>query len=226
MDYRYFYITWSLLFFLIWLFLFLRRKDLHTEMFFISTIFGLGGALSQKVFIQDWWKPETITGTHVGIEDFVIGFSIAGIAAVLYEEIYRLHFRDNSRTKDSRHGRLFLFSFVIVFLSLFYVLKLSSFYSAIFAYIAGISYISFYRKDLIWDSIASGVSMLVIGSVVYWGLFLIYPDYIQKFWYLKSNWYSTLFAGVPIAEYIWFFLTGAFIGPLYEFVRGKKLFHY
>ena len=85
----YFYFIWSLIFLAVWLVLFLKRKDLRTEMLLISTWFGSAGLVSEATNIQDWWQPITITRTPVGLEDFIIGFAIGGVAAVIYEEIYK-----------------------------------------------------------------------------------------------------------------------------------------
>ncbi|MEI7513495.1 MAG: lycopene cyclase domain-containing protein [bacterium] len=228
MDHRFFYIIWASIFFLIWLALFIHRKNIRGEMLFMSILFGFGGIISQLTHLKDWWKPLTLTKTPIGIEDFIIGFSIGGIASVIYAELYHKKIklkRIDSKKKDLKYyflGDLFLVSFAMVFLAIFYGLNLNSFYSAVIAYFAGIITIYWFRKDLVLDSFASGIMLLILGSTVYYFLFLLYPDYIQKFWYLHQNWYSNLVLGIPIGEYIWFFLTGAFIGPLYEFVRFKR----
>jgi hypothetical protein len=81
----------------------------------------------------------------------------------------------------------------------------------------------FLRKDLLKDSLVSGTLLLIIGIGIYLVLFLIYPSYIHQFWYLKDVWYANLLFGIPIGEYIWYFLTGAYIGPMYEFLRKRYL---
>ncbi len=80
----------------------------------------------------------------------------------------------------------------------------------------------FKRRDLLINSLVSGTLLLVLGIGIYLLLFLLYPDYIARFWFLPDVWFAKLFLGIPIAEYIWYFLTGAFIGPLYEFVEGLR----
>lgn len=37
---------------------------------------------------KDWWLPHNITGTKVGIEDFIMGFTAGGIMTVAYEVIF------------------------------------------------------------------------------------------------------------------------------------------
>jgi hypothetical protein len=223
MDFKFFYLTWSLIFLVIWIILYALRKDLRREMLFISGFFGIGGILSELTNIQDWWRPLTITGTPIGIEDFIIGFAIGGIASVIYAECYYKRYRPGSRQTPRRNmfGHLYLLSFAVCFLTLFYVVKLSSFYSTFIAYLIGIIFIILKRKDLLRDSIISGILMLILALIIYAILSAIYPGYIQTFWYLNGNWYTQLIFGIPISEYFWFFLTGSFIGPLYEFVKNK-----
>lgn len=223
-DYNYFYLTWALIFLTIWAFLFWRRKDVRREMLFVSIVFGFGGLVSEKTNIQDWWQPITITGTPIGPEDFIIGFAIGGVAAVIYEEIYKKRLKKvrvkNSSSFDS--GFFFLL-FPSLYLAFFFLFNLGSFYSVLLTFIICTGWMLFLRKDLITDSIISGLLMLFIGIGIYLFLFLIYPNYIQEFWYLKPHWYASLLWGIPIAEYIWYFLAGAYIGPLYEFLKRLRV---
>ena len=223
-DYNYFYLTWALIFLSIWAVLFFKRKDVRREMLLISLWFGFGGLVSEYTNIQDWWQPITVTGTPVGLEDFLIGFAIGGVAAVIYEEIYKKKLK-KVKTKISPWfdpGFAFLL-LPALYLLFFFVFKWGSFYSVVPTYLIGLGYMLFLRKDLIKDSLISGFLMLCVGIGIYFFLFLIYPNYIQEFWYLKDNWYSSLLWGIPIAEYIWYFLTGAYIGPMYEFLKRMRV---
>lgn len=222
--YQYTYLIWSGIFFLIWIGLYSWRKDVRKEMFIISILFGFAGILSELVYVKDWWRPLTITGTLIGIEDFLIGFFIGGITAVIYEEIYKkkIHIRKKSKFVNSNFKHLIIL-FVILFFGSFYVLKISSFYSSVIAFAVSILFILVKRRDLIIDSMTSGLLILILGSLVYFLMQVIQPGFIEGFWYLHNTWYAKLFLGIPIAEYIWFFLAGAFIGPLYEYWKEGKL---
>jgi len=87
-SYQYTYLFWTAIFLIIWGTFFIKRKDLRKEMLVISFLFGLGGLISELTHIQDWWQPLTITNTSIGIEDFLIGFAIGGIASVIYNFIF------------------------------------------------------------------------------------------------------------------------------------------
>jgi hypothetical protein len=49
-------------------------------MLILSVFFGLGGPISELAYIPDWWAPITFTGHIIGLEDFIFGFALAGIA--------------------------------------------------------------------------------------------------------------------------------------------------
>src|SRR3989344_9364457 len=75
---------------LLWIFIFLKRKDLRKEMLVMSTMIGLmSAATSYYWWTVDWWQPLTITGTRVGIEDFILGFASGGIMVTIYETVFR-----------------------------------------------------------------------------------------------------------------------------------------
>jgi len=45
---------------------------------------------------------------------------------------------------------------------------------------------------------------------------------VQAFWYFKNIPNIVIFS-VPLDDFIWYFLAGAFIGPLYEFWQEARL---
>ena len=104
MDYIYFYLCGTIVYVLVWLVLFLKRPDLRKEMLVMSVLFGIGALVTAKLYLADWWRPATVTGTAVGIEDFLFGFSAAGIAAVCYEELFRKRLRRDRRLQMGLGG--------------------------------------------------------------------------------------------------------------------------
>lgn len=220
---QYMYLAWALIFLAMWLVLYMLRKDTRKEMLSVSVLFGIGGLAAEKTNIQDWWQPLTVTGTPIGVEDFIIGFAIGGVAAVIYEELYRLHLSKRiSRKIAPIDSGFYLLTFPLLYLTFFFLLHLGSFYSVVLAYSICIAYMLFTRRDLLLDSFMSGMLMLTVGSLIYLGLLVIQPAFIESFWFLPDTWYSELVLGVPIGEYIWFFLTGAYIGPLYEYIKHLR----
>lgn len=211
---EYFYITWVGIMSLIWLYLY-RYQDTRKEMLTMSLIFGFAGPIGEMVHIRDYWRPATITGTPIGIEDFLIGFFIGGIAAVSYSRIFQKNFA-------GRLDKVKLLTIVLLMTAIFfttYLLGYHSFYACVATFTICTGIIWIMRKDLIHDSINSGLIMLLTGTMVYLLLTLIFPGFIQEYWLLPDYWFSYLVMGIPIAEYIWYFQAGMLIGPMYEFCQ-------
>ncbi len=106
-SYRYAYLSGVLLVLLpLWLFLFFHRKDLRYEILKVSLVIGIGGPLSELLYMRDYWRPETFIGWPIGIEDFLFGFFIGGIACSIYEELFGKHY--SKRLNRKHHWRLFI----------------------------------------------------------------------------------------------------------------------
>ena len=226
-SYQYTYIIGVLIGIVIWFFFYIYRKDTRKEMLVVSLIFGVAGPLSEYVYIQDWWKPLTITRTPIGIEDFLFGFMIGGVSAVIYSILFnkKVKIKKVKKIKEQKRNlnlsRL-LILLAIVFIFGFFILKLNSFISTILAFVLPIAVIYIKRKDLIKDSLISGFSTLVLAIILYQILNLITPGFFDEFW-LFRNIPRILVIGIPLEEIVWFFLAGALMGPLYEYWKEGKL---
>ncbi len=226
-NYQYTYFVGNLIVLGVWLFLFWWRKDVRKEMWIISVIFGFVGLFVEAVYVKDWWQPLTITKTPLGIEDFIFGFGIAGIAAVIYEEIFKKKLKIKKKTKKEQEKKKLSLIYVILLMAalfsiLFYVLNLNSFIATIFTFIIPTLFIWFKRKDLIYGSIVTGIILSIMVIVGYFILDLLSPGFIEKFW-LFQNIGHTIILGAPLEEIIWYFLAGALVGPLYEYYQEAKL---
>jgi hypothetical protein len=222
MEYKYFYLTGSVLFLLVWGVLYFARKDLRRKMLILSLLFGCWGPISALADTLDWWHPLTITGTRIGIEDFILGFSVGGIAAVLYEELYRKRIRRSHRS-FTHFPAFFLLSIVGIYAVLTYALEVHSFFGMMGAGAFGVAWMLLLRRDLVQDSFWSGVLMLAICLPIYLLLFIPFPEYIHRFWVLDGSWHTELIFGIPVAEYLWLFMSGMLIGPLYEFLSHTRV---
>jgi len=226
-NYQYSYLILGIIFLIIWVILFLLKKDIRKEMLIISIIFGFAGLIVEPVYIQDWWSPLTITNTLIGIEDFLFGFVIGGIAATIYSHIFNKKIKIkkiNLKKGFKRNLNFGLFGaiFAILFFSSFYILKFNSLHSSLIAFGIGILTMYVKRKDLIVNSILSGFLLLFIAFIVYTITGFITPGWVTTFWTFK-NVPKIIFLGIPIDDIIWYFLAGAFIGPLYEYWQEGKL---
>ena len=223
-SYQYAYLLGNLLIlFPLWLFLFLHRKDLRKEILIVSLLIGIGGPLSELWYLRDYWRPETFNGWPIGIEDFLFGFFIGGIASSIYEEIFGKH--HSKRVNRKHHWSWFIIP--VVALSVFvlnlliFVFGVNSIYASISIFIALTLLILYFRHDLLVDSLMSG---LLVGAIMFFGylIFLtIFPEAIHQWWILQ-NISGILILGVPIEELLWAFGWGMVGGPMYEFFAGLK----
>jgi len=103
----YAYLAGSLAMLFIWLILYLLRKDTRREMWALGIYSGIASLIASWLWwTKDWWFPPNIMNTRVGIEDFIIGFSCGGIAAVIYEEVFKKDFV-RAVGKSTRSGSRF-----------------------------------------------------------------------------------------------------------------------
>ena len=227
MSYQYTYIIGNLILILLWLALFWWRKDVRKEMLVVSPFFGIIGLLTEYYYIKDWWKPLTITGTAIGIEDFIFGFGIGGVAAVIYEEIFKkkIRVRKISKIKDKERNLNFavlIGLMAVIFVGTIHLLDFNTFKASVITILFPILVIYIKRKDLIDDSLATAVIVTLLSILGYALLNIISPGFIEEFW-LFENIGKIIILGTPLEEIIWFFLIGALIGPLYEYWKEGKL---
>lgn len=222
--YKFAYLIGCLLFLLIWLALFYFRRDLRRQMLVMGILTAIAGPVLEILFYtRDWWRPLTVTGTLIGIEDILLGFTNGGIAAVLYEEVFGQYLRRERESRSKPH--LFLIVSlvgVVVMVTSFSFFYLHSFLSNMIAFAAQLLIILFLRRDLFRNVVLSGVLMTVCVVPVYVILIKIFPGWIDNFWY-HENLSGIMFLGIPVEDLVWYFGVGAVGGPLYEFWHGYYL---
>ena len=169
----------------------------------------------------DWWRPLTITATRIGIEDFVMGFTTGGIMASIYEAVFR---RGLYKRKLHHHvsGALtLLFLLAQTTMWLFWGVGLTSFWASTIAMVIVALVMIFTRKDLLKSSIITGVLMVFISALFYYTILLLSPEWINHTYLLGLS--GIRITGVPIEEYVFWFLSGIVFGSLYEYWQGERL---
>ncbi len=222
MQYAYLIATFPAL--LIWLGFYLQRKDLRREMLSMGFLIGfLSVATSYYWWTVDWWHPLTITGTKVGIEDFLMGFGSGGIMAVAYEVLLA---KGYSKRHAESHGVYDFFLILLILAQvtswLFYGVGLTSFYSSAIAMFSVALVMFFVRRDLIVNGVLSGFLMVLISIVFYGTVLLVSSGWVDSTYY-SGTLSGMRIGGVPIEEFIFWFLSGLVFGPFYEFWRGLRL---
>ena len=226
MSYQYSYLIGALIVLVLWTILFLYRKDTRKEMLTISIIFGFIGIVVDPIYAIDWWKVKTITGVIPGVESIIFGFGMGGVASVIYEHFFnkKVKIKKVKKIKEQKRN-INLFFIIFLFLILFFggfIIGINSFKSMIIATITATIVIYIKRPDLIKNSILSGLLLLIASILGYFILDLITPGFFSEF-YSFEDIGGKRFLGIPLEEYVFYFLAGAFIGPLYEYWKEGKL---
>jgi hypothetical protein len=220
LEYKYTYLLMGTLFFLVWIGLYLYRKNTRKEMVAISLVISLTGPISNIIYMKDWWKPLTIWGPKIGIiESLIVAFSIGGIMAVIYEDLFKkkIKLRKNrNKSKDNKRLLFLMVSTAILMFVFFYLFSLNSFWAINLCLVYAISIIIYHRPDLIVEASVSAVAMFFVASFVYGGLEFLTPGWIDSFWYWQ-NVPRIIFLNVPIDDTVNYLLIGAFVGTLYEY---------
>lgn len=229
-SFKFAYLFGSLYFLAIWFLIFFLRPQYRKFMIIFGFLFApIGVFATYFLWISDWWHPETITGTPVGIEDFIMAFTHVSIPALVYKFIFRKGVDLKLSLNDKALLLFGLKKFIILCLIgvlstvlSFYFFKINSFFAtAIGMFLVGL-YIILKRKDLLSASLWSAALMFAVSLPVYVLGNFLYPNVIQNFWDF-SHISGILFLGVPIEDLIWYALLGFFMGGIYEFLFDFKL---
>lgn len=222
MDYQYAYLFANLfILFPVWLALYLHRRDLRPDILIMSFIFGICGPISEILYLQDYWQPQTFTGTSIGIEDFLFGFFIGGITSVLYLELFNKHI-SKKRTRSHPTRFFFLFTTILILFISFYVFDLNSIYASVVTFLSLAIFIYHKRRDLFVDQLMSGIFLAGMMFLLYLLFLYIFPEAIHRWWFLK-NISGVLVLGIPVEELLWAFSFGLVGGPIYEFINGFRI---
>ena len=211
---------------LIWIFLYLYRKDVRKEMLIMSgVVLVIGEIMQYFLWTKDWFAPKTLTGTVLGAEDFLGLFGAGGAAAVIYEELLRKKLKlIKSKSHFSIWYALILFILFVGSHSISsLIFDLHSWISWTIATIIPVAFIYFLRPDLIVNSLVTGAIWVIFSFIGYPIIYLIHPAFLTE-WFMLDNLTGVIFfKSLPLEDVIWWMTFGMFIGPLYEFVKGAKL---
>lgn len=217
------YLVLGVVLFGFWFLLFLLRKDLRKEMLLMSLL-CTPFAITELFFVQDYWYPDTLFGWVLGIENFIFCFCIGGIATVVYELFMRRKLYKHKG--DAGWGRRFLFCLTIGLILTFlfwYVLPINFMYASFLAMSLGLICMLSFRRDLLKESILSGLFFCAIYFLVFQFCFgVLFPDLVEKWWFHR-NLSGARVLGQPIEESLWAFYFGALCGPAYRFVTSSRL---
>ncbi len=220
------YLAWVIIFGLVWLMLYVHRKDLRYEMLFSSLLLTPFG-LTQPLFVPDYWHP-TVLYKFFGlfdIESLLWCFFTGGIVAVLYEEIFKVRLGAIENNKKSQHYAYRIYFFMLfsaaTLIAARYFTDWSILRTSFIFMIIVFIYSVFSRPDLFRKSIMSGFifTIFYISSLIL--VSLLFPGFVNQ-WNIEGSIGIKLFS-IVIEEYIYAFLFGLVWSIIYEEIKNIKL---
>jgi hypothetical protein len=219
--YKYSYLIADSIFVIAWLLIYFYRKDTRKEQLWVSLVFGLTAYLLEALYIIDWWHPETITGTALGVEDFMFCFFGGGATSVLFQQLFRQK-TVRAVNPQRKLGLISIFLFFSIFYFTFYILNLHSFYASLLGFTCSLIIIWKKRIDLILPSIVSGLIVGLLGIGWFWWVELTSPGWVEAVWYLDKL-SGIIVLKSPIEDLVWAVFSIAYISIIYKFWNGLKL---
>ncbi len=203
--------------FLVWSLFFLMSRRSRKEMVLIGLLLTPFVALD-ALTTPSYWTPITVFNIPVGIEGFLFTFFIAGIAAVVYEIVFRKDY-------DGKHIHFSLFMALAIpaLLSGFavYFLSLNIIYLFIIGFVLMALTELISRRDLLLNSVFSSVLFSVIYIAAFTTWLYLSPE--SASWWNVENLSNIRLGVVPVEEILFCVSLGLFVGPLYEYLTAGKL---
>jgi hypothetical protein len=215
----------ALLFIPVWLVLYWRYPAGRREMLVMSGVFVvIGVPMELLVFSRDWWHPETITGTTVGIEDVIYSIGNGGYMAALYGAVGggRLITEQAPPGWPMRLAPLAAISLLPLALQRW--LGVHSFVGTTLGSAIALLVILSARRDLIRVALATAVIGTVLAIPVYLIMEAVFPGWIAATWDLRGL-SGMVLIGIPIEDLAWYLYTSALWSTYYKFATGRALAH-
>lgn len=192
-------------FWLILFFLFRKNEVVTKRMLIISLAFMILTPILEWACLIDWWQPTFLSENLIHIEDILFGFSISGVSFGIFSLI--------NKNKSTHHSwkfkeKIFIIILTILsFLISFYSFKLGSFWASIISMSVFSILILLKTKISIFNLILNGIILIILMIPGYFLGSYLNPGWIQEYWILTGI-QSKLFLTIPLAEYIYYILTG------------------
>lgn len=229
-PFQFAYLVLTIPFLLIWLLLYLLKKDTRKEQLIMSFLLMPLGPISEILYFQDYWTPPSVLFLSVGpfallVEDLLFIFSIGGIASVIYKVIFRKKLSKLPEVSIHKVGLpiIFISASLVTFLLFWY--GLNSIFATSVGFVLAALWIIGQRKDLFTDSLVSGFCVMLVMFISYFFLFNVISNsenLVEQGWLIYHTSFDIRLFNIPMTEMVWGFSWGMLVGPLYEFVVSPK----
>ena len=222
------WLTFSLILLGIWFVIFLVRPFVRREMFWVS-LFTMPIGLTEPLFVPAYWDPPSLfdlaAKTGFDVESLIFSFAVGGIAAVLYEAIFKgKHLRMTEKEMYSRRHRfhrLAIISPALVFVPLYMFAQMNPIYSVSIAMFVGGIATLLCRPDLKRKIAVGGLLFTVLYFLFFLGVNLIFPSFINAWNFSAIS--GIIVVGVPLEELMFAFTFGMMWSSIYEHILWYRL---
>lgn len=215
---------------LVYIVLFFARKDLRRIMIYSGTVYLLYGFIiflaikllatdGSKAINPGYWTPPTLfnlnsrTGGY-GIEDALFSFFAGGVAACLYDLIFKVNVSKKTN-KKLRKGHALLFALLLSSL-IFVVAPFNAIYLFIFLQLFGTMAILWQRPDLLKNSLIGGLFFMTLYGALFLIFNALFPSFIDNYYHLLHTSQISIL-GLPLEELLYALTLGMMWAPLYEY---------
>ncbi|MEI7604537.1 MAG: lycopene cyclase domain-containing protein [bacterium] len=223
-PYKYAYLFGSIIVLIVWILIFLKRRDLRSQMITLSCITALL-APTEILYVGHYWKPEFliyIFNLNFGIEDFIVCFSYGGICGVIYEFVTKRTPIQLKNVQFQISKIEFLISILFGFITLIGLEALSNlniiYTTSASMFVIGVCFV-YFRRDLLISGLIAALISSVLCVLVYWIIIIFIKDFFDLFW-ITNEITNIRLLGIPVEEYFFHFSLGLCLGIMYEVANG------
>lgn len=229
-GYRYAYLAGDAFFLALWLVLYYFMTCSRKAMLWSSVTLMWVSPLFEWLN-QDYWKPEfflpiKIGSFVLGVESLILGFSVIGISAGIFDWRHRRGdgASEVTRVTASSYWRLVVAGLLaaIPIVALTFLAGINSVHAHI--YVCAVLAVGvIWRIKWQWKlpSLVTGLFMSGTMAAFYFGYFLhFYPDIIRDWWKEEVLW-GIYLGKVPLEEFLWGASNALYLGPVIRYCMDK-----
>ncbi len=218
---RYVWLTWSGLFFLVWLVLFIGYRPYRLLMWW-SGLLAMPFGLSEPFFLLHYWHPPSLfnlTSTvHADLETFLFCFSIGGTAAVIYHVVTGRPLRCSAEPRPNDPLLLGYFAGLLAPVPAFTATLLGTgemIWAGVAGFGAGVVGRVVCRPDLIRKTVVGGLLFSGYYALLLVVLVGLAPGYINVAWNARGP-AAVRWFGLPLTELLFGLCFGLYWSGLFE----------
>ncbi len=229
-SYRYAYLAGDVFFLVLWLVLYVLMARSRKAMLWSSLTLVWVAPLFEWLN-KDYWSPEFIWRIEIGpfffgIESLILGFSVIGISAGIFDWRHRRGdgAREVTRVTASSYWRLAVAGLLAAgpIVALTFLFGVNSVHAHIYVCtVLAVAVIWQVKWQWKLPSLITSLVVTFVMAAFYFAWFLLlYPDIIDRWWHEEILWGPT-WGEVPLEEFLWGAANALYLGPVIRYCMDK-----